>query len=93
MFRSRSIHSDDGSLLPEEEDRLLCHPDLHALLHDRDPVTGLLLAQPGVRASADRLWLVLAKRLEVFKLAFIVAVFIYRWQANTCEVFLSAVPP
>lgn len=52
----RSIHSDDGSLLPEEEDRLLCHPDLHALLHDCNPVTGFLLAQPGVRASADRLW-------------------------------------
>lgn len=50
---SRSVHSDDGSLLPEEEDRLLCHPDLHALLHDCNPVTGFLLAQPGVGASTD----------------------------------------
>lgn len=52
----RSIHRDDGSLLPEEEDRLLCHPDLHALLHDCNPVTGFLLAQPGVCASTDCLW-------------------------------------
>lgn len=53
---SRSIHGDDGSLLPEEEDWLLCHPDLHALLHDCNPVAGFILAQPGVCASADGVW-------------------------------------
>ncbi|XP_069568904.1 uncharacterized protein [Brachyistius frenatus] len=50
-----TVHGDDGSLLPEEEDRLLCHPDVHAVLHDRHPVPGVLLAKQRVGPREDRL--------------------------------------
>lgn len=53
-YTRRPVHGNDGSLLPEEEDRILRHPDLHAVLHDRHSVTGLLLAQSGVRTGQDR---------------------------------------
>lgn len=49
----RPLHSDDGSLLPEEKDRILRHPDLHAVLHDCHPVAGLLLAESGVCPCQD----------------------------------------
>lgn len=52
----RPLHSDDGSLLPEEKDRILRHPDLHAVLHDRHSVPGLLLAEPGVCPCEDGVW-------------------------------------
>jgi len=51
----RPVHRDDGPLLPEEEDRLLCDPDIHAVLHDRHPLPGVLLAQQRVRPRQDRL--------------------------------------
>lgn len=56
MTVSRRIHSHDGSIPPEEENRLLCDPDVPALHHDRHPLPGLLLAQPRVGAGQDRLW-------------------------------------
>lgn len=40
----RGICCYDHSFSFEEEDWLLCHPDLSAMYHDSDPVTGVLLA-------------------------------------------------
>lgn len=54
----RSIHSHDGPFLPEEEDRLLCYSDLHALLHDCHSVPSLILAQPWICPCQDCLRLV-----------------------------------
>lgn len=54
----RWIHSHDGSLPSEEEDRLLCDPDISALHHDGHPLPGLLLAQPRVGAGQNCLWCV-----------------------------------
>jgi len=50
---ARWIHSHDSSLPFEEEDRLLCDPDVSALYHDGHPLPGLLLAQPGVGAGQN----------------------------------------
>ena len=52
----RWIHSHDSSLPSEEEDRLLCDPDISALYHDGHPLTGVLLAQSRVSASQNCLW-------------------------------------
>ena len=50
----RRVRRDDNVLPPEEEDRLLCDPDLPALHHDRHPLPGLLLAQQRVRPRPHR---------------------------------------
>lgn len=56
LFSHRAVHSNDGPFLLEEEDWLLCHPDLHALFHDCHPFASVVLAQPRVSASKDCLW-------------------------------------
>lgn len=55
LFSSRTVHSDDGPLLPEEEDWIFCHPDVHALLYDCNPVPGVILAQQRIGSCEDRL--------------------------------------
>lgn len=52
----RRIHNHDSSLPPEKEDWLLCHPDLPSLHNDRDLITGVLLAEPGISPSQDSFW-------------------------------------
>lgn len=64
-FLCRSIHSDDGPFLPEEEDWLLCDSDLHALLHDCHFVPSLFLAEPGICPRKDRVRLVLPSTIEI----------------------------
>lgn len=51
----RAVHSDDGPLLPEEEDWIFCHPDVYALLHDSDSVPGVVLAKQRIGSREDRL--------------------------------------
>ncbi|KAL0161907.1 hypothetical protein M9458_041303, partial [Cirrhinus mrigala] len=38
----------DNTFPPQKEDRLLRHPDVFAVYHDRDPVPGVLLAEQGI---------------------------------------------
>ncbi|KAI4828400.1 hypothetical protein KUCAC02_022496, partial [Chaenocephalus aceratus] len=47
------VHGDDGSLLPEEEDRILRHPDLHAVLMTVILSQVSFWLNRGVRAGED----------------------------------------
>ena len=55
-FLRRWIHSDDGSFPSEEEDRLLCHPDVPAVHHDSHSFPGVFLAEQRIGASEDCVW-------------------------------------
>lgn len=52
----RRVCGDDDPLPPEEENWLLCDPDISPLHHDSDPVPGVVLAQQRVRPCQDCVW-------------------------------------
>lgn len=55
-FLRRWIHSDDGSFPSEEEDRLLCHPDVPAVHHDSHSFPSVFLAEQRIGASQNCVW-------------------------------------
>lgn len=52
----RRVRRDDNPLPPEEENWLLCDPDISALHHDSHPVPSVFLAQQRIRPCQDCLW-------------------------------------
>lgn len=52
----RRVCCDDNPLPPEEENRLLCDPDISTLHHDSHPLPSVFLAQQRVRPCQDCLW-------------------------------------
>lgn len=52
----RWIHCDDGSFSPEEEDRILCHPDLPPVHHDRHSFPSVFLVEQRISAGQDCVW-------------------------------------
>lgn len=56
LANHRRVRSDDNPLPPEEENWLLCDPDISTLHHDSHPLSSVFLAQPRVRPCQNCLW-------------------------------------
>lgn len=53
LMNNRRVRCDDNPLPPEEENWLLCDPDISALHHDSHPLPGVFLAEQRVCPCQD----------------------------------------